>query len=104
MARQTVRYEPDYAGLGRVMRSREMRAMLEIRTLRGKAFAESIAPRDTGDYARSFRVESSARGEGRWADRAEARLINFSDHATLVEWVNGDRVLGRTVDVIERGR
>src|SRR5690606_41861825 len=100
MARQTVRYEPDYAGLGRVMRSREMRAMLEIRALRGKAFAESIAPRDTGDYARSFRVESSARGEGGWADRAEARLSNLSDQAPPAERAHGHRVLGRHVALI----
>lgn len=105
MARRTqgIRYEPDFAGLGHVMRSHEMRAMLERRALAGKRFAESIAPRDTGDYASSFRVESSARGTGRWSDRAEARLINGSSHAALVEYANDDRVLGRAVDVIERG-
>ena len=103
MARPLIRYEPDIAGVGRVMRGPEMQAMLAARARRGQAYAQGISPVDTGDYAASFHVEVSARGTGRWADRAEARLVNRSEHATLVEWANGARVLGRTVDHIEKG-
>jgi len=103
MARPLVRCEPDIAGLGRVMRGPEMQAMLAAHARRGQAYAQGVSPVDSGDYVSAFHVEASARGTGRWSDRAEARLVNTSQHASLVEWANGARVLGRTVDHIERG-
>lgn len=103
MARDRIRYEPDFAGLGRIMTGREMESMLRQRAQAGKAFAEGAAPVDSGEYKASFGVSSVSRGAGRWADRAAAYLYNDSDHALAVEWQNDARVLGRAVDVIENG-
>lgn len=103
MARVTIRYEKDVPGLGKIMKSQGMAAMLEGHAKKGQAFAEAIAPVDTGDYKAKFRTSSATRGTGRWADRAAGYLHNDSDHATAVEFKNGDRVLGRTVDAIENG-
>lgn len=104
MAR-AVRYKPNYEGLGEVMRSEAMAAMLHRKAEEGRQYAEAIAQgfRRTGDYASSFTVESSTRGSGRYADRAEARLINTSDHALLVEYHDDHRVLGTVVDILENG-
>ncbi|WP_289008948.1 hypothetical protein [uncultured Thermomonospora sp.] len=96
-----IRYEPNYRGVGRLMQSRQMAAMLARRAQAGKAWAESVAPVRTGEYRSSFGVSSTTRGTGRWSDRAAAYLYNTSDHATAVEWQNDERVLGRAVDVIE---
>ena len=102
MARD-VRYEPNIEGLGKIMTGRGVEAMLGARAQAGKQFAEGMAPRRTGDYAASFSVSTSSRGAGRWSDRATAYLYNDSDHAVAVEFQNDERVLGRSVDVIERG-
>lgn len=99
-----VRYEPNFRETGNLLTSRRMEALMVSSAARGQAFAESIAPRDSGEYARSFTIESTTRGGPR-RDRAEARLVNVAEYAGMVEWVNngGERVLGRTVDVIEGG-
>lgn len=102
MANPRIRYQWDIASTNELMNDPEMVAVLRAAAERGAEYAASIAPRDTGEYARSFEVETSTKS-GPAHDRAEARLINTSDHATQVEFVNhgGARVLGRTVDVIE---
>jgi hypothetical protein len=91
------------AGTNELMNGAEMVAVLRAAAEDGALYAAGIAPRDTGEYAESFRVESSTKA-GPKHDRAEARLVNDSDHARQVEFVNngGERVLGRTVDHIER--
>jgi hypothetical protein len=88
------------SGIRDLMRSEPMRRAMEQAAQRGKAYAESIAPRDSGEYATSFVVTS---GIGK--SRAFAVLANTAPHAVVVELVNGggQRVLGRTVDVIEKG-
>ena len=101
MARVSIRYDKNIRGLGEIMKSERMAQFLESHAKRGQAFAESIAPVDTGDYVRSFGTSSSTRGTGRRADRAVGYLYNTSDHAAAVEFHNDDRVLGRTVDFIE---
>lgn len=58
----------------------------------GRAYAESIAPRDTGEYADSFEVVT---------DAGEVQLVNTSDHAIYVEWHDGYHVLSQTADSIE---
>lgn len=103
MARVNVSYRMNFAGLGKVMRSRGMQTMLAGEAQRGKQYAEVIAPVDTGDYASSFRVTASARGAGRWSDRAVAYLYNDSDHALLVEYEDDYRTLGIVADIIENG-
>lgn len=98
-----VRYDKNIAGLGKIMTSQRMARFLEGEARKGKAFAESIAPIDTGDYKASFRTASSTRGTGKRVDRAVGYLYNDSDHALAVEYQNGNRVLGHTVDAIEHG-
>ena len=100
---RSIRYEPNFAGLGKVMTSKGMEAMLRNRTQVGRQYAEVIAPRDTGDYASKFRVASATRGAGRWSDRAAAYLYNDSDHAVLVEFEDDYRTLGIVADIIENG-
>ena len=97
-----IRYEKDIRGTNELMTSPEMLAVMVAAAEAGKEFAERVSPRRTGDYAGSFRIETDLRG-GPQHNRAEARLVNDSDHAAAVEWLNhgGERVLGRTVDVIE---
>lgn len=99
----TVRYEPNFAGLGKIMRGKEMQAMLAQEAQRGRQYAEAIAPRDTGEYAASFRVSSSSRGAGRWSDRAAGYLYNDSGHALAVEFQDDYRTLGIVADMIENG-
>lgn len=77
----------------------EMRKRAE----RGKAYAEQIAPVDTGQYAASFEVESGTHG-GIHGDRAWALLSNSDPAAPYVEFGNGhdhgEHVLLRTMDVM----
>jgi hypothetical protein len=95
-----VDYRPDRLGTATLLRSREMAALVTEAAEEAKRHAEQIAPRDTGHYAASFRVETTHRG-GPHHDRAEARLINDAGYAWAVEFVNGDRVLGRAAEFIE---
>jgi hypothetical protein len=66
---------------------------------KGRAFAESIAPRRTGDYAASFEVNQTTE-TFRGRTRVAAQLANTSDHALLVELADGHRVMGRTLDFL----
>lgn len=98
-----VRYEPDQAGTNRLMNGPAMVELMRQRAEAAKTYAISISPKDTGHYAASFVVEAHAHG-GPSRDRAEAILRNIAAYAADVEWHNENgRVLGRTVDYIERG-
>jgi hypothetical protein len=61
-----------------------------------KSKAEAIAPRDSGQYAASFRVEVGVREDN---SRAQAKVINDDPIASYVEWGTSrtprHRVLGR---------
>jgi len=101
-----IRYEWDIAGTNVLMNDPEMVVLLRTAAEAGGRHAAGIAPRRSSadeHYADAFRVETSTHA-GPAHDRAEARLINDSDHATAVEWTDdgGHRVLGRTVDWIEQ--
>jgi hypothetical protein len=100
-----ITYKPDIKSTGEFMRGKEMEAFLRHKAQEGKQFAEAIAEgfRRTGEYESAFRVASSKRGAGRWADRAAGYLYNDSDHAFLVEYVDDHRVLGTVVDILEHG-
>lgn len=95
-----VSYRPDRKGVRNLMRSGEMQRMVEAAGEKGKAFVEASAPRDTGAYVRSLRVDVEV-----GKDRARALLVADVNHAVLVELVNngGERLLGRAVDIIEKG-
>lgn len=105
MATPKIRYEKNIAGVNELMNGPEMVALLARVAESGGKYAAGISPHGTSigeHYADSFRVETSTKS-GPKHDRAEARLVNDSDHATAVEYINhgGERVLGRTVDYIE---
>lgn len=100
MARPRIRYRKDIAGVGRIMTGEQMAAVMERRARAAIPYAQGAAPDDTGEYDASFDVEVTRRGGPR-GNRAEARLINTAPHAPEVE--RRYRVLGQTVDQIERG-
>lgn len=100
MARPRIRYRPNFAGTRRVMTSPQMAEVMKRRAEAALPFAQGISPRESGEYAGAFRVEVVRRGGPR-RNRAEARLINDAEYASDVE--RRHRVLGRTVDQIERG-
>lgn len=89
-----VRFLPDPTFKRDAAKSPEVQAVLVARAEAGKSFAERVAPVDTGEYRRSFRVEVTG---------GQVRLVNISDHAVFVETKNGDRVLARAIDIIEKG-
>jgi hypothetical protein len=92
-----VTYKPDFKGVGQLLRSSDVQHVCVAAAERGKTYAESISPVRTGEYRRSFLVVPVMA-----KDRSGAKLINTSGHATAVEWILGFRVLGRTVDYIEK--
>ena len=102
----TVRYVGSYKGIGELMNSPEMVSVMRQVAEKAKPFAESIAPvgdprtdPHAGEYKASFEVTAQAHG-GPDGDRAEARLVNTSDHAVNVEWQDGYHVLARTLDAM----
>lgn len=99
--RDRIVYEPDLKGIGELLKSAQMEAMVRAAAEKGATFAESIAPRRSGRYARSFRLTSTRNGGPR-QDRAEARVVNEADYWWAIEYINGERVLGRMVDYIEQ--
>lgn len=105
MAVPKIYYKWDIAGTNELMNAPEMVALLRDAAESGARHAAEISPYRSADdehYRDAFKVETATHA-GPAHDRAEARLVNDSDHATLVEWVDdgGHRVLGRTVDYIE---
>lgn len=91
------KFRASYKGIGQILRSQQMQQAMQTRAEQVQRRAEALAPRDTGSYAASFRVETSVR-EGK-TRRAVAKVINDAPHATFVEWGTSrtprHRVLGR---------
>lgn len=99
-------YKPDHKGIGQLLISPGMHKLVTERATAGMAYAISISPdaEPYGEgYISSFSVESGLVVNEAGSRRAAARLVNNASHATLVEYANGARVLGRTVDHIENG-
>lgn len=90
-------FRPDYKGIGRILTSTQMQDEMESRANRLEAACRATAPRHTGAYASSFRVETGIREGSK--PRAQAKVINDDFAATLVEWgarnVPRHRVMGR---------
>ncbi len=55
-ARIVVDFEMDRRGMAEVARGKELRAAVKTIAVRGKAYAESIAPEATGNYRKSFHI------------------------------------------------
>lgn len=93
-------YRPDRQGMKALMRSDGIGRACERAAQAGQRAAEAAAPRDSGEYATSFRTRRetvTVSGE----QRAGAVLENTAPHAAAVEWRNGAHVLSRAVDAIE---
>lgn len=100
-------FRPNQAGLRKLATGPEVRKVTEQIAAKGKAYAESISPRDSDEgehYQDSFVLdEITVLDVGRHV-RAGTALRNTVDHAAAVEWgneANGNtahRVLGRTLD------
>lgn len=96
----TVRYVKNKKGIGQLMNAPEMVAVMRQVAESGIAYAESISPERTGEYKGSFEVTAHDHG-GLHSDRAEAQLINTSDHAVNVEWQDNYHVLSRTAEQLK---
>lgn len=78
------RYRHDYKKFGKVMTSRQMQDAMKGRAEQVRSRAEALAPRRTGAYASSFKVEVSIRKGPK--PRAVAKVINDNPAAPYVEW------------------
>lgn len=95
-------FKPNPSAVRDLARSSEIGDAVLARTEAGRAFAEAVSPRDTGEYADSWVVEpDTILVDG--MPRAGARLVNTAPHAPFVEWVDGYAVAARAMDVIEGG-
>lgn len=96
-----MRYEPDHAGIAKLLVSDDMGDVMRTVARAGQAFAESIAPDAPphgAGYVASFDIDVEVQGPN---PRQTAILANTSDHAFAVEL--RDHVLARTADFIEAG-
>jgi hypothetical protein len=98
-------YKPDHKGIAQLLVAPSMMKVVALYAEAGMPYAVSISP-DADPYGEgyvsSFEVEAGLTVKTGGNRRAAARLVNTTDHAAHVEWTNGDRVLGRTVDYIEK--
>src|SRR5690606_25966559 len=74
VAAARARYRPDIRGFGRVLASKQMQEEMRQRAERVARRARALAPVDTGEYVRSFRVEGGVRAGPR--PRAVALVSN----------------------------
>ena len=99
-------YEGNYAGIGQLMRSDEMLAVVAEAGAKALAYAESISPvgsgRDPhpGMYKGGWRMETASAGGPRH-DRAEARIINDALDEVLADVVDGHDVPAKVLAYIE---
>jgi hypothetical protein len=95
------RFRGDYKGIGQILTSEKMQNQMESRAERLESACRTSAPRNTGSYASSFRVETGIRPGAK--PRAESKVINDDFAATLVEWGTRRtprfRVMGRAAGV-----
>ncbi|MDH2424737.1 hypothetical protein [Sphaerisporangium sp. TRM90804] len=103
---QRASFRPNNKGIGLILRSKQMEREMTTRARVVESYAVADPPRDSGEYAASFSVES---GQDKCpiklgtADRAWAMVRNSAGHAAAVEFGNarvgeGQRVMGRAAD------
>jgi hypothetical protein len=78
------RFSASYSGIREMINAPWMVADMRRRAERVAERAAATAPRDTGAYASSFRVESGTHG-GFNRDRAYGRVVNDDEAAPFVE-------------------
>lgn len=98
-----MRYVPDRAGVGKLLLGADMAKVMLAAAERGAAYAVSIAPTDSGEYADSFTADVEVQG-----DRQTGVVANTAEHAGWVEWGTsnqaGHHVLARTADYLDERR
>jgi len=93
-------YKPDAAGMRALANSGEVSAAMRQVAEVGMRWAESVAPRDSGEYVSAFGVQAATlRGGRRDEPRAGAVLFNSANHAGVVEHRAG--ILARSVNIME---
>jgi hypothetical protein len=107
----TVHYRPDRRSIARCAVGPELhREVHRIVDTIAKPYAESVAPRRTGHYAKSFEVKTAyvAMGDPELMTRVAARLWNMDEAAAAIEWGahgrRGAHVLGQTLTMLDRRR
>lgn len=104
----TVYYEPDRRSIARCAVGPELtEAVHDIVNNIAKPYAIGISPRDTGEYKRSWRVDTTyvAMGFPDLLTRVAARLVNTHPAAAAIEWGNKGRnahhVLSQTLTLLD---
>lgn len=91
------RFRGNYKGVGEMLTSKQMQKEMEDRARRLEGACVADAPRDTGNYATSFRIETGIRPGPK--PRAESKVINDDEAAVYVEFGTSHtpryRVMGR---------
>ncbi len=83
-----VKIRVNQSGVRAAGRSNSVYRELERRAGRVVQLAQAIAPEDTGEYKRSFRVERT-----RVRGKAAVEVSNTSNHAMIVEFGSGPHVI-----------
>ena len=98
-------YKPDRAGIARLLREeRELGAALRIQAEKGAAAARAVAPRQSGDYVRSIRVEDAGTtSRGRSTARQTVDIVAEIAYAADVEFRRGSNrpLSGAAVNAVE---
>lgn len=100
-------YKADHKGIAALLVAPAMMSMVAQYAEAGKEYAIGISPDAPPlgqGYISSFEVDAGHVVRTGGNRRAAALLRNNSGHAAAVEWTNGSRVLGRTVDYLEKLR
>src|SRR5215218_9032714 len=96
----TIDFELDRAGIAKIAVGSDLRdAVRSVVEHRAKPYAIGISPRSNRKhkhYADSFEVRTGYTTIAGMR-RVTARLWNTSDHSVEVEFINGARVLGKTL-------
>lgn len=79
------RFKASFRGIGEMLRSPRMESEMRRRAERVRQHAAATAPRDTGQYAASFRVLSGRHGGVRH-DRAFGRVTTSDAAAPYIEF------------------
>jgi hypothetical protein len=80
-----VEFVPDHRGLGQLLRGAEVHDLVMDRARAGAQFAQTIAPRRTGEYAAGIHAEDGGLGGPRH-DRPLGLIVATAPHSAAVEW------------------
>ncbi|MGQ0774550.1 MAG: HK97 gp10 family phage protein [Pseudonocardiales bacterium] len=103
-----MRYDPSHAGLAKLLTSPEMRRAMFQAAAHGADAARRVAPRRTGRYRRSIRLDGGGIG-GRKHDRIEVHIVADVEYAAVLEFgsldgsVKPHRTLRAAVAAIQGG-